>query len=128
MKKTRTTNQRLKILEYLKSVKTHPTAETVYKAVRKQLPNITLATVYRNLNCLAEQGKIQRFEVNSVSHFDGDVSFHQHCVCRKCGMIQDIFKDTIIRDALKKINLKGFEPKSMNIIIYGICRKCKGGK
>ena len=128
MKTTRMTNQRLKILEYLKSVKTHPTAETVYHAVRKHLPNITLATVYRNLNHLAEQGEIQKFEVNCVSHFDGDVSFHQHCICRKCGMIHDIFEDTITRSTLKKINSKGFEPKSMNIMIYGICRKCRSAK
>jgi Fe2+ or Zn2+ uptake regulation protein len=128
MKKNRMTNQRLRILEYLKKVKTHPTAERVYKEVVKQLPNITLATVYRNLNHLAEQGEINRFEINCTSHFDGDMSFHQHCICKKCGRINDLFEPKITQDTIKKVKLNDFEPEGINILIYGICRKCKGGK
>ncbi|MBN2051960.1 transcriptional repressor [Candidatus Woesearchaeota archaeon] len=126
MKKNRMTNQRLKILEYLRSVKTHPTAEMVYKEVAKELPNITLATVYRNLNHLAENCEIQRFEVNCTSRFDADMSFHQHCICKKCGHIQDLFEKKITEDTIKKARTTNFEPQSVNVIIYGICKGCKG--
>jgi len=125
MKKTRMTNQRLKILEYLGGVKTHPIAETVYKAVKKDLPSITLATVYRNLNFLAEQGKILRIEVNGICHFDADTSFHQHAVCKKCGKIIDLYRHSKVQETLKKIRIKGFKPESVCVIIYGTCNKCK---
>lgn len=123
----RMTHQRKKILEYLKSVKTHPTAEIIYNSLKKELPNMTLATVYRNVNSLAEQGKILKFDVKCVSHFDGDISFHQHCVCCKCGMIKDLFEKSINQRAIKKMNISGFEPESINIIIQGKCHKCKCG-
>jgi Fur family transcriptional regulator, peroxide stress response regulator len=121
----RMTNQRLKILEYLKGVKTHPTAEMVYKAVAKELPNITLATVYRNLNHLAEEGEIQRFEVNCTSRFDGHLGFHQHCICKRCGKINDIFESKITKDTMNKVKSMDFEPQSINVLIYGKCKKCK---
>jgi Fe2+ or Zn2+ uptake regulation protein len=127
MKKTRMTNQRRKILEYLHGIKTHPTAEMVYSALRKELPSMTLATVYRNLNHLAEEGKIIKFDVKCVSHFDGDMSFHQHCICCECGKVKDVFEKDITSNTLKKIKLHDFEPQSLNIIIYGKCKKCKGG-
>ena len=88
-KKLRNTNQRLKILEYLKCVKTHPTAEQVYNDLRKDMPAISLATVYRNLHLLAEQKEVLRLEINNEYHFDGDSCRHQHCVCKKCGKIID---------------------------------------
>jgi len=125
MTKMRVTNQRLKILQYLKSVKTHPTAEMVYKTVSKELPNITLATVYRNLNHLAEQGEIHQLEVKSTSHFDGDMSFHQHCICNKCGKIHDLFEKKITVGTINKAKTKDFEPKTINVLIYGLCKNCK---
>jgi len=125
MKKSRMTNQRLRILEYLKKVNTHPTAEMVYNEVVKDLPNITLATVYRNLNHLGEQGEINRLDVKCTSHFDGDMSFHQHCICKKCGKIHDLFEPKINQDTMKKVKSNNFEPKSINILIYGICKQCK---
>jgi len=120
----RTTNQKIKILEYLKSVKSHPTAYQVYLEVKKVLPQITLATVYRNLNKMADNGEILRFEVGKELHFDADTSYHQHCVCKKCRTIQDVFQPEISRYALKKIDLKMFIPDNVNIIYTGICKQC----
>ncbi len=132
MAKTRLTNQRLKILEYLKSVKTHPTAEEVYRDIRTDLPAISLATVYRNLHFLADQGLILKLEINNELHFDGDTCDHQHCVCKKCGRIIDVFQADISKYALEKITLKEFEPLCVCIIFHGICKKCleenKNGK
>ena len=123
--KRRMTNQRLKILEYLKSVKTHPTAEVVYEAVKKNLPLMTLATVYRNLNLLAEEGKITKLDINGEFHFDADLSHHQHCVCKKCGKIDDHFQKEISQYALKKIKASNFQLQGVNIFFHGTCKKCK---
>lgn len=124
MVKHRQTIQKIKILEHLKSVKTHPTAENVYNAVRKDFPTITLATVYRNLNLLAEQGEILRFEVNKEYRFDGEVCSHQHCVCRKCGNILDIFDKKMSEMSMNSLSTKKFEPDSVCIIFHGICNNC----
>ena len=124
---TRNTNQRIKILDYLKSVTSHPTAEHVYKEVNKELPAITLATVYRNLNFLAENGEILRLEINKEYHYDADVSKHQHCVCKGCWKVTDVFQKELSECVLKKVNCKGFTPAKVNIIFYGVCDQCKNG-
>ncbi len=119
------TNQKLKIMEHLKKVKTHPTAEMVYNAVSKDLPAISLATVYRNLNLLAEQGKILRLEINGEYHYDGFCDSHQHLVCTNCGKIIDLGKKEISDYAMKKIKSSDFEINSVKIMFYGVCKDCK---
>jgi Fur family transcriptional regulator, peroxide stress response regulator len=119
------TSQRIKILGYLKSVKIHPTAEAVYLKVKKDLPAISLATVYRNLNALADNHEILRLDINKEFHFDADISCHQHMVCRNCGSIFDFFSKDISEPALKKICPNGFEPDCVRIIYYGVCKACR---
>lgn len=129
MMNTRMTNQRLMVLQHLQSVKTHPTAEMVYYEVVKRLPNMTLATAYRNLNLLASQGQILKLEINKEFHFDADMSSHQHCVCKECGKITDQFQKEISDYAMKKIHTDMFHPESVNVIFYGKCKNCqRGGK
>jgi Fe2+ or Zn2+ uptake regulation protein len=125
MTELRITNQRLKILEHLKSVKTHPSAEMVFNEVSRNLPAITLATVYRNLNLLADQGEILKLEVNNEFRYDGDNSFHQHCVCKDCGNIMDLFQEEISKYALNKFHSNKFDANSVNVIFNGTCVSCK---
>lgn len=120
----RNTSQRIKIVEYLKEVKTHPTAEVVYLEIKKELPAITLATVYRNLNLLADKGEVLRLEINKEYHFDGDISNHQHCVCVNCGKIIDVFQKEVSEYVLDKIKTKNFTPNSVTVIINGLCKEC----
>ena len=127
MKKTRMTNQKIKILQHLKSVRTHPTAEMVYAAVKKDLPAISLATVYRNLHQLSREGKVLKLEINGEFRFDGDVCNHQHFVCTECGRIIDIFHEEISEYALKKVKTLKFHPSCVHIIYRGICDKCGKG-
>jgi Fur family peroxide stress response transcriptional regulator len=119
------TSQRLKILQELKKRKDHPTAEMIYREVSKDLPSITLATVYRNLNLLAELGQIQRFEINKEYHFDAHNENHQHLVCECCGFIDDIEEKKITDYALKNMIKKDFQVSKVNITYYGLCKKCK---
>ena len=126
MVQQRKTIQKIKILEYLKSVKTHPTAETVYNAVRKEIPTITLATVYRNLNLMAVNGEILKLEINNEFRFDGEICGHQHCICKKCGKIIDAFHEEINKYALKKIGTKKFKPTCVSVMFKGYCKDCGG--
>jgi Fe2+ or Zn2+ uptake regulation protein len=122
---TRNTNQRLKILEYLRSVHTHPTADIIYEEVRKELPAISKGTVYRNLQLLTEQDRIIRLEINKEYHFDADCRCHQHFVCRDCGIIMDIHNEEISRQALKSFKSKECFPDSVCITFRGKCKKCR---
>ena len=87
----RMTKQRRVILEELCSVTTHPTADDMYEMVRKHLPNISLGTVYRNLEILSESGVIQKLDVSgSKKRFDGNVATHSHLRCKGCGRVEDV--------------------------------------
>jgi len=122
------TNQRIKILEYLRSTRIHPGAERVYEAVKKDMPAISLATVYRNLNVLAEEGEILKFEVNGEAHYDGFSHLHSHFVCNGCGKIIDIELEEIPKYALKKVRDNDLEVHSVKIIFDGLCRECRRNK
>ncbi len=85
------TDQRRIILEELRKVNTHPTANEVYDMVRKRLPKISLGTVYRNLEILSEIGAIQKLELaGSQKRFDGTVENHYHVRCLGCGRVEDV--------------------------------------
>lgn len=83
--------QRSAVLHYLRSVSSHPTAESVYQAIREEFPKISLGTVYRNLNLLAEQGEILRLNCgDGVDRYDAALEPHDHFVCRSCGQVFDL--------------------------------------
>ena len=128
MKTLNYSRQREAILDFLCSRKDHPTADVIYQNVRKELPNISLGTVYRNLNLLADMGTIRRVKgLNDTEHFDGDTSLHQHFICRKCGAVQDIYlkNDHLIR-SINTAAEEGFDGRitDNDIYFYGICRDC----
>ncbi|MDO4283552.1 MAG: transcriptional repressor [Clostridia bacterium] len=117
--------QREQILEFVKSVRTHPTAETVYQEVRKKNPKISLGTVYRNLVFLSEQGDINRIKIaDGKDRFDYDTSHHYHAICTKCGKITDA-KIDYLGDIDKKVSqVLDLEILSHDIIFNTICKDC----
>ncbi len=120
----RLTPQRKVILEYLQSVKTHPTAEEVYKVVKKQFPKITLATVYRNLHVLSEDKQANLLEINGQYHFDGDLSPHLHFICQNCKIIKDLFLDDLQNYLQKKFQKSNLSISNFKIQLDGICHNC----
>ena len=87
LKKSR---QREAILRCVLSHHDHPTADNIYMEVRKDFPNISLGTVYRNLSLLTKLGKIQKITCDDhADHFDGELHHHAHFVCTSCGCLQD---------------------------------------
>lgn len=121
----RLTSQKQIILDYLKSVKMHPTAEVIYSAVRKKLPRISQGTVYRILNNFKDKGDAQIISVKGITHFDGDISSHAHFVCEECDKVFDVFDVCSLCDILNKKRLKVGKINHFKINFYGICNKCK---
>jgi len=117
--------QRDQILTFLMSRKDHPTADVVYANVRKENPNISLGTVYRNLTLLADLGEIQRLRVgDGVDHFDADTSPHYHFICSHCGSVIDLEMDSI--DSIQDVASAHFDGKIDGHVtyFYGTCGSC----
>ena len=126
MSKTRMTNQRRIILEELRKVDTHPTVDELYSIVKARMPHISLGTVYRNLDLLAENGEILRLDsAGSMRRFDGNIEPHRHVRCRVCGKVGDIFIDKNEAPVLDDIVVPGFSVTAVRIEYDGICDACK---
>lgn len=126
MKATRYSRKREAIKQYVQSSREHPTAETVYQSMLKQFPNISLGTVYRNLNFLAEHGEILRLNVgDGTEHYDGYLAPHHHFHCRSCHCVMDLEMDSI--DHIDRIADAGFDGTIEGHVIYfqGLCPDCK---
>jgi len=88
------TRQRAVILEELRKVSTHPSADEIYEMVRKRLPRISLGTIYRNLEVLSEKGDIRKLDTGShLKRFDGRAEHHYHIRCLRCDRLVDAFVD-----------------------------------
>ena len=121
----RVTIQKSLILNYLKSVKSHPSAEVIYKEVRKKLPNISQGTVYRVLNNFKEKGEIISIDTKNTVHFDADISNHAHFICEDCGNVYDVMDECSKCGILRNRKTKIGKINSYKINFYGICQKCK---
>lgn len=123
---TRMTRQRAVILEELRKVTSHPTADEVYSIVRERLPRISLGTVYRNLDFLAESGEILKLEAaGSTKRFDGNVSWHQHVRCIHCGRIGDVMTPQTPPDTAQ-LRVEGFVITGARVEYDGVCDRCSG--
>ena len=117
--------QREAIKENLMSRRDHPTADAVYLSIREEYPNISLGTVYRNLQLLTELGELQKIRVgDGLDHFDADTHTHYHFYCNKCGAVIDMDMDAI--DEINDIASKTFDGiiESHNLTFSGICGRC----
>lgn len=118
------TPQRLAILDYLNENKSHPSAETIYKAVSKQFPTMSFATVYNTLETLLNKGSIRELKIESgKKRYDHDIKPHHHIICVKCNKIVDLYKDYKI--PLPDEITQEFELINKNIEFYGTCQNCK---
>ena len=115
--------QRETILRVLRSTRSHPNATWVYENVKKEIPDISLATVYRNLNQLADNGIIRRVAVpGEPEHFDHTMAYHEHMICTQCGCVVDIWPEKPLYEqfeALSETGITGYD-----LILHGLCRAC----
>ena len=91
MKEQRYSQQRERIYQAVRDSREHPTAQMVYDALREESPKLSLGTVYRDLNQLAEAGELSRIALPDGScRFDGTLHGHSHIVCERCGAVEDV--------------------------------------
>lgn len=125
MKELKYSRQREAILEELRKRHDHPTADLLYRSLRESFPRISLGTVYRNLNLLADLGQISRIRCEEgMEHFDCDTRDHYHFVCRSCGKILDLPMD-IITDLDARAESAGVgSVETHSLLFYGRCSAC----
>jgi len=124
--KRKKSDLRERILELLKSTKTHPTAAWIFDKLRSEFPRVAIGTVYRNLRILVSEGLVKNISFNEpIERYDGNLSEHYHFICEQCGSIQDLDLPLIkgLENRIKK--QVGVEVTRHRIDFYGICSACK---
>lgn len=125
MKKLRMTHQREVILQELKKCKTHPSADELYERVKKKLPRISLATVYRNLEILSETGAINKIEISGrQKRFDWELDKHNHIYCVQCHRVDNIEMDIQEQPSLRPADKRGYQVEGCRVEFYGYCPIC----
>lgn len=120
----RNTVQRRLVLEAVRQLY-HPTAEEVYGVVAKAHPNVSKATVYRNLNLLADKGYIRRVQLlDAAIRFDGDAAVHFHAQCRACGKVLDVPAEPSLVGMAKRLAGMGFWAEEQEVLFRGLCADC----
>ena len=122
----RNSKQRDTILKIVRESDDHPTADMVYNRARVHINNISLGTVYRNLNLLSEQGLIKKFKIiGDNERFDKTVIMHSHFVCKCCGKVVDIMEDSMkgFIDELSKKTDSLIERYEVSLL--GTCSHCQ---
>jgi Fe2+ or Zn2+ uptake regulation protein len=123
--KLRMTNQREIILQELSKFKSHPSADELHAQVKKILPRISLATVYRNLEILAKVGAIKKLEISGrQKRFDWDLVHHNHIYCVSCHRVDDIQLEDRGR-ILHPADVRGYVISECRIEFAGICPACQ---
>lgn len=121
----RMTRQRQVILEELRKVKTHPSADELYEKVKRRLPRISLGTVYRNLEILTRLGEIQHVEISgALKRFDGDPNNHYHIRCTRCSRVDDVAIGPLKQVEAALAGLTDYQITGHRLEFVGLCRKC----
>ncbi len=121
----RHTAQRAAIFRFLRGVKSHPTADEIFTQVREQLPEISLATVYKALEAFVEAGVARKLAMGGgPARYDGRLDDHDHVRCLKCGLVRDVVgsHDSEMIRGLKSED--GFEIVDYRLELLGYCPAC----
>ena len=125
MKTLKYSRQRESIKTCLMNRHDHPTADTLYMSIREEVPNISLGTVYRNLNLLVDMGEIRKLSCgNGPDRFDADIRPHYHFVCRECGEVEDLTMETSEHINELAQQFCGGHVESHITYFYGVCEHC----
>lgn len=120
------TRQRESILKILKATNSHPTADWIYNEVRKEIPNISLGTVYRNLKLLCERGDILELGLSSkFSRYDAHTENHYHFRCDKCDSVVNV-NEPVNKDIDDRVATDmGFWITHHRLEFRGLCGSCQ---
>ena len=112
---------RMAILDHLKSCHTHPTADSVYLMLRDELPTLSKTTVYNTLRVFSERKLVRMLHLGDEAHFDGDMDFHAHFLCVRCGAI---FNVPMARMATPQ-DLENVLVQDQQVTYRGVCTHCQ---
>ncbi len=123
---SRKSKQKEAIFRLIKETTCHPTVEWVYERVRREIINISLGTVYRNLNLLRQEGTISKLDLaGSLSRFEGNTRNHYHFRCEQCGDILDV-DEPVNKDIDKRLaQTTGFRVSHHRLEFRGLCQDCQ---
>lgn len=122
----RVTRQRAAIYAALAGTTSHPTAEDLYRLVKRQQPMISRNTVYYTLGVLRKAGLVQEVNVgHDVARFDGNVSMHHHLICLGCSQIMDVMDEGLNRLDLSNGQARGFHVVGHRVEFHGYCADCQ---
>ena len=118
--------QREAIVKVLKSTSAHPSAEWIYEKVKKEIPNIGLATVYRNLRLLKKGGEVSEMHAsNDTARFDGNTNVHYHFYCDGCGKILDLDEPIDTTIEIRIARRTGLKVTCHHLELGGLCLDCQ---
>ena len=121
----RYSKQKEEILKAVINTSSHPDATYIYNKVREEIPNISLGTVYRNLNALVDTGMIRKIMLDDGNiRFDKTLNTHNHIKCIKCGKVEDIGILLNSNDIKKIEKQTGFKITDGSFNINGVCENC----
>ena len=119
------THQRLEVLREISGACDHPSAEELYRRIRKRLPTISIDTIYRTLGTLERMGLISRVEVlDNQSRFDPNMELHHHLVCVLCKSIEDFSWPSFDKMKPPVDTGKWGSMLSNHAELRGICTRC----
>ena len=121
---TKHSKQRDAIIDELCQRHDHPTAEELYLALKTKMPNLSLGTVYRNLNMLSDDGTIQKLSVGGADHFDGNAMNHYHMLCSECKRLYDVAYPVLEDIEKKAVDFVDGKITSHTITFVGVCNGC----
>lgn len=124
----RFSKQREVILKILRSSQDHPTADWIYQQARREIPKISLGTIYRNLKQLTKQGLILEYNYGKhPARYESNTGRHHHVRCVKCGRVNDLplsFMKGIEEEVAQSTDYHVLEHR---LEVLGICPGCSGG-
>ena len=123
----RLTANRLSLLRLIAVSEGHPSATELFEQMRETFPTISLATIYKTLAMLKEEGEVLEINLREESRFDGNKPYpHPHLICQQCGKVldgDDMHSIMIVNQEIKKVY--GFQVEHANMVFYGRCHDCQ---
>ena len=117
--------QRMAVMDYLMTHRTHPTAETIYNDLSPSIPTLSKTTVYNTVKLLAEHNAISTINIDEKNlRYDGNISKHAHFRCKNCACIYDV-PITGLDISHSEEDMENFTVSETQIYYKGVCKNCK---